>query len=156
MIREIYLGEREFVLKYVIRGLRHSDIDGICRLVNWEVGSFVSRTDLAERLKTIDSDENYRIYVAGCGERVLGFVVLQKGITLEYPGRVVRVVSMSVDVGCQNKGIGADFLELAEKFAGEKGAGVVALNCGFARYGANAFYEKRGYTKLGYNFYKRV
>ncbi len=144
------------MIKYVIRGLRHSDIDGIYKLVNWEVGSFVSRADLEERLNMIDSDENYRVYVAGSGERVLGYVVLQKGITLEYPGRIVRVVSMSVDISCQNKGIGADFLDMAEKFARERGAGLVALNCGFARYGANAFYEKRGYTKLGYNFYKRV
>ncbi len=144
------------MIKYVIRGLRHSDIDGICKLVNWEVGSFVSRADLEERLNMIDSDENYRVYVAGSGERVLGYVVLQKGITLEYPGRVVRVVSMSVDISCQNKGIGADFLDMAENFASEQGAGLVALNCGFARYGANAFYEKRGYTKMGYNFYKRV
>ncbi len=144
------------MIKYVIRGLRHSDVDGICRLVNWEIGSIVSREDVDERLKIIDGDEDYRIYVAGSGERVLGYVVLQKGITPEYPGRIVRVVSMSVDISCQNKGIGADFLDKAEDFAREEGAGLVALNCGFSRYGANAFYEKRGYTKLGYNFYRRV
>ena len=69
------------------RRFKQSDISGICRLINCELGYNVAENDLAIRINQMQKDKNYCIFVAENDNKVIAFIGLHIGIAFEFSGK---------------------------------------------------------------------
>lgn len=139
-----------------IRDFRQSDISGICRLINNELGYDVSVSELDFRIVQMMKEKHYHIFTAEHDSRIVGFCGLQASLAFEIPGRVMRIIALAVDAEYQRQGLGARLLREAEEYGRKNQTSLILVNSGLPRTGAHRFYEKHGFFKKGYNFCKRI
>lgn len=137
-----------------IRTFAWPDLPEVCALIQKELGYPVVEEELKDRLLQMEKEKNYQTLVALDGERVVGFIGLQSSLAFEVSGRIVRILVLAVKESEQQKGIGKQLVQKAEEYAQKERATAIFLNSGFQRTGAHQFYERQGYRKKGYNFYK--
>jgi len=140
-----------------IRESIENDYRQICSLINNELGyPDVKMDDLVVRMKKMDQDNNYKTFVALLDDVIVGFVGTVQGIAFEVDSGYMRIIALAVSSDYQNKGIGTSLLKHVENFASSKGITAFALNSGFRRLEAHAFYEHNGYAKKSYGFSKDI
>ena len=140
-----------------IREAIENDYCQICSLINNELGyPDVIIDDLTMQMKKMDQDENYKTFVALLDDVIVGFVGTVQGIAFEVDSGYMRVIALAVSIDYQNKGVGTSLLKHVENFASSKEITNVALNSGFRRLEAHAFYENNGYSKKSYGFSKDI
>jgi len=140
-----------------IREACSDDYISICSLVNNELGyPNVNIDDLTSRIELMNQDENYRTFVALLDDNVVGFIGMVQEIAFEISGSYMRINAFAVSKEHQNKGIGRALLKFAEDYANEKGITVFTLNIGFQRLNTHIFYERNGYIKKSFGFWKGV
>ena len=132
------------------------DLQGICELINDELGYSVSASDLEDRIAQMQNDENYQIFIAFDGKSVVGFIGLYLGLAFEISGRVMSIIALAVSRKHQCFGIGTALVQKAESFGKAHYASTILVNSGIARIAAHRFYEKQGFYKKGYSFMKKL
>lgn len=138
----------------IIRDFKCEDISGISELLNTELGKNVSVETLENRILQMQSEENYKIYVAQENGNIIGFIGLHMGLAFEVDGKVMRVIAFAVKADFQRKGIGSALIKAAKEYAVQNGVTVIGVNSGLTRLAAHSFYEKQGFYKKGYSFTK--
>lgn len=134
------------------RRFKQSDISGICRLINCELGYNVAENDLAIRINQMQKDKNYCIFVAENDNKVIAFIGLHIGIAFEFSGKVMRIIALAVKRDYQRQGICKKLLQTAENYGAENQTAIISVNSGLQRTSAHRFYEKQGFYKKGYSF----
>ena len=139
-----------------IRKAIENDYQQVCSLVNNELGyPSVKLNDLTARMKMMDQDDKYNTFVALLGDAVVGFVGIVQMLAFEIDCGYMRIIAFAVSENYQNKGIGTFLIQYVENFANSIGITSFALNSGFTRLDAHAFYEHNGFVKKSYGFTKK-
>lgn len=138
-----------------IRRADEKDYPVICSLINNELGyPDVNVEDLTSRIELMNQDDNYRAFVALIDDKVVGFIGTVQGIAFEVKGFYLRIVALAVLEEQQGKGIGSSLLKYVEDYADSKGINTFAVSSGLQRLNTHLFYEKNGFLKSSYSFWK--
>ena len=141
----------------VVRSATEHDAVAICPLINDELGyPEVTPEGVAQRIRAMDAQPDYHVFVACSEHELAGFIVLVQGIALEMDKPYLRVLALAVKASCQGRGVGRLLLQAAEQTAHAGGAGKLLLSSAFARKGAHAFYERCGFVQKGISFFKTI
>lgn len=113
-------------------------------------------------------DEMHAVFSRGLNEKtdkylcavlnnlVVGFCAIVFMNNFWQEARVAHIDVMIVDETVRCQGIGARLLEEACAVAQKSGCKVVNLDSGFHRPDAHRFYEKNGYVKRAFTFFKEI
>ena|GEM_PF-158005 len=138
----------------IIREMDAKDVLSIVGLIRRDLGYDDIYSDVYDRVIRIYENENYKVFVADDGEKVIGFVGVMRGLAFELDGEYVRVIALAVSAEYRSKGVGSRLEERVEQYAGEIGANSIVLSSGLTRTRAHVFYGEKGYQKKGYSFIK--
>lgn len=108
----------------------------------------------AERLfEKIAGYPDYKIYVALCGEKVIGSFELLIMDNLGHLGaRSAVIEDVVVAPEWQGRGVGTIMMQKALAICNEKGCYKAVLSSNFKRERAHAFYKSLGFKVHGYSF----
>lgn len=144
-------------MEIIVREICDDDYATIHSLIANELGyGNSSLKDVCKRLEAIGKRVDYKTMVALCDGRAVGFVGMCKGIAYEMDGEYLRIIALAVESSYQNRGVGTKLIEAAERYARSENVKSIALSSGLQRTNAHLFYEKRGFTKYGYSFSKKL
>jgi GNAT superfamily N-acetyltransferase len=101
-------------------------------------------TDLTERIARFQGAGSH-VIVAEAGGEVVGFVAFHVMDRFETDGRFVRIVTLVVDAGVRERGVGRHLMGEAERVAAEVGADFLEITAGHHRPEARQLYETLGY-----------
>lgn len=138
------------------REFKTSDIPHIAQMFTEELGYEMSPRYLERRIQQMQIEGGYQIFVMADKNDVAGFIGVHTSLAFEYEGKVMRIIGLATKKEYQGKGIGRRLLKKAEKYATENGVAIIAVNSGLSRESAHIFYQKRGYTKKGFSFAKKL
>lgn len=136
-----------------IRRLEKEHYASVNALISNDLGYPSTPEDTTKRLTLIQNHPDFHTLVAIVDDQVVGFIGLHTSLAYEFNGQYLRIVALAVDGRHRNLGIGTKLTQAAEQYASENNMGI-ALDSGFHREAAHAFYESRGYMKNGYRFGK--
>ncbi len=128
-----------------IRDILEKDLGYNCELVN-----------LSKRVEEMMNRDNYQIFVACDGDKVVGFIGCVNYLAFELENEGMKIIGLAVSKEYRRNGIGTALLKVAENYAKENNIEVVLLNSGLQRTYAHAFYESQGYFKKSYGLIKRI
>lgn len=144
-------------MQIVIETAVIDDYRSIADLVKTELGYVdIDAEKLKTRMYLMESDCHYVTYVAKYSGLIVGFISLRRGLSLEIDGEYMQIIDFAVQSSLQNKGIGSQLLQHAEKYVKEKNLHHITLNYGFQRVNSHTFYEHKGFTKKSYSFKKYI
>lgn len=133
-----------------------TDIRNVRDILEADLGYVVPLDELADRVREMNSDNNYKILVACEGEEVIGFAGMVSYIVFERKDKVAKIIALAVSKQYRGKGIGTNLLEKVEHYCISHNIGVLLLNSGLVRDNAHKFYESKGYSKKSYGFVKQL
>lgn len=106
------------------------------------------------------ADATINIFIADEAGQALGYVVCKlidrPENVFTFPMRYLLVDQISVRPTARGKGVGAALLERAESLAKELGLKRIQLDSWDFNTGAHAFFEKQGFEKFNYRFWKNI
>ena len=86
--------------------------------------------------------------------KIIGFMSLEMNYKLHHNGRVGIIEEFVMDPNTRSKGYGKEFLAFAENYMKQQGCLCIELTSNFRRTRAHSFYEKNGFSKTSYKFFK--
>lgn len=133
------------------------DLDAILELLD-SVGVSGEREKVLSRIKNIFYNPHFTNLVFEIKKEVVGFMTLEKSLTIDITATYLRIVVMSVHKDYMRLGIGKKMIEEAEKIAKEQEtAGIFFLvNDKNGLLGANSFLEKIDYKKTFSGYIKNI
>lgn len=139
-----------------IRPVEREDAEEVCKICCEDLGYQCDKYLVSERISQLDA-EREAVFVAVLGGEVVGFIHVDKYITLYFEA-MVNILGLAVRGKCRRHGVGKALLEAAEGWAIEHEITLVRLNSGSSRSGAHDFYRSMGYSseKDQIRFLKRV
>lgn len=113
-------------------------------------------TMVRERVTALANSSDDAIFVAEDPiAGIVGVVTLHVVPLFHQPGNLARVTALAVRAGHQGKGVGRALMEVAERWAWERGSARIEITSGDHRREAHAFYKKAGYETDERRFIKR-
>ncbi len=145
-----------------LRPARSGDAAELARL-SAQLGYPQQAVEFERRLRRLLISADHRIVVAtesGTsveGGRLLGFIAIERRLTLEL-GERVEIVGLVVDDSARRRGIGQALVRTAEDWARTIGVGDVAVRSNVVRDESHPFYERNGFerTKTQHVYRKRL
>ena len=101
-------------------------------------------SDLAARIERFSTPGSW-VVVAEAGGEVIGFVAFHLVARFETDDRFVRIVTLVVDPGVRERGIGRLLMAEVERVAREAGAASLEITAGHHRPEARQLYESLAY-----------
>lgn len=138
------------------REYRQSDIKYIRDILEFDLGYNVLLDELEKRISEMLSCNDYKIFVASNGEKVVGFVGMVSFIAFEVKNKAAKIIALAVSQEYRKNGIGTNLLNQVENYCKSNDMSVILLNSGLAREDAHKFYESKGYSKISYGFSKHI
>lgn len=129
-----------------IRGARLSDAAEMARLAG-ELGYPASADAMAQRLAGLLPDAGQHIAVVSEGERLLGWVHVQRGSTLDI-GERAEIVGLVVDAAARRHGLGRRLVAVAEAWTRAQGLASLMVRSNVARDISHPFYESIGFARI--------
>jgi len=126
-----------------LRDARESDAERLATMLTDE-GYPAGATDLAARIERF-SVPGSRVVVAEAGGDVAGFIAFHVIPRFETDDRFVRIVTLVVDPGFRERGVGRLLMTEVERVGGEAGAVYLEITAGHHRPEARQLYESLGY-----------
>lgn len=126
-----------------LRAADEADADRLAALLTDE-GYPAGATDLVDRIGRFSTPDS-RVVVAEAGGDVIGFIAFHLLSRLETDQRFLRIVTLVVDPGVRERGIGRLLMAEAERIALEDGAAYLEITAGHHRPEARQLYESLGY-----------
>lgn len=120
-----------------------TDAERLANLLTDE-GYPAGASDLAARIARFSSPES-RVTVAEAAGEVVGFIAFHVVSRFETDDRFVRIVTLVVDPGVRERGVGRLLMTDAERVAREQGAAYLEITAGHHRPEARQLYETLGY-----------
>lgn len=112
-----------------------------------ELGYPASADAMAQRLAPLLSDAAEHIAVAADGERLLGWIHVQQGLTLDIGARA-EIVGLVVDATARRHGLGRRLVAVAEDWGRAQGLPSLMVRSNVARDVAHPFYASIGFERL--------
>lgn len=138
-----------------IRTAALDDVNSMTTL-NLELDYSALTEQINERLNKILSSDNYNAFVAEKENEVIGWLVVEKRLTLES-GYTAEITGLIVSKNVRRLGVGKMLIEAAEQWALDNNLPRIVVRSNIGRQESHPFYLKRGYThtKTSHNYEKR-
>lgn len=138
-----------------IREAATADYPAIYDLIQNELGyQDLDQAKFFQRMERIAEDVNYVTIAAELDGSIVGFLGLRRGIAYNLDGEYIQIIALAVSKQKQGHGIGTRLLAWAEAYGRKNGAVKFTLNSNMRRTDAHQFYERNGYQKSSFAFYK--
>jgi GNAT superfamily N-acetyltransferase len=131
-------------MNLIIRKGTELDIEELLRL-NYQWGYEITRKELMDQLKRIDTMENAAVFVAETKGFVRGRVFVMEHITFGSEP-FVEIHGLVVDKDFRELGIGKALVQKAKEWGRQRGFKVLRLRSNINRPGAKLFYPAIGFT----------
>lgn len=140
-----------------VREATPSDYPVIFDLIRNELGyQSLDKVKFLQRMALMETDANYVTIVAEADSGVVGFLGLHRSIAYNLDGAYIQIMALAVSERMQNQGIGKQLLSWTETYCRTNDIHKLTLNSNIRRSAAHALYERNGYSKLSYAFYKTL
>ena len=141
---------------FTLRPARIEDAAEIARL-STELGYPASAAGMTPRLRSVLDDPKHHVVVAAAGDGLLGWIGLERRLSLEG-GERAEIVGLVVDARSRRAGVGAALTQRAERWAHELGYDQLVVRSNAARIESHPFYEKHGYVrrKTSHVYFKQL
>ena len=140
-----------------IRGAEQEDFAAICMLMKNELGyPGLNEAGAVRRLEYFSQCDDRATFVAVIDNEVSGFIGIKKGMEYTIDGFCAEILILAVSEKTRRSGVGTALVKKAEEWAYQNNAFEIGLHSNFKRQGAHIFYERNGYIKGSYWFYKKL
>ena len=134
-----------------------SDFPAIFQLMKNELGyPNLDETEALKRLEYFKQSDDWETFVAVTDDVIAGFIGVMKGMAYNIEGHYAEIVTLAVSEKTRRGGVGTALVKRAEEWALQNGVHEVGLHSNMKRLEAHIFYEKNGYAKKSYWFYKKL
>lgn len=140
---------------YIIREAEAGDAPAISSLYS-QLGYPASAEEMAERIETLSSMQEYITFVAEVRGDVVGLVGAYTGYSLEFNGMYGRLTALVVDEKWRGRGIGKQLVDKIETSLAGQGIHLVVLTSSSHRKDSHEFYRHIGYLDTGIRFTKKL
>lgn len=128
-----------------IRPACPQDAESIAMLCT-QLGYRATRSQIEQRLNTLDSNEHHVIYVAALPtDKAIGWIHAHRCDLIIMPPQTL-VLGLVVEENYRNCGIGQRLMKSIENWAIDKDCDAVLVRSNLIRKEAHIFYQKIGYT----------
>ena len=127
----------------IIREAVPKDAEGICAICREGLGYDCTPELVEANLRKLSPDRE-AVFTAFAGERVAGFIHVEKYSTL-YFETLANILGLAVSEEFRRLQVGTRLICAAEDWAKARGISAMRLNSGENRTGAHAFYRALGY-----------
>jgi predicted N-acetyltransferase YhbS len=139
----------------IIRKAKAGDASSISSLFS-QLGYPASAQEMAGRIRTVSSKQEYLVFVAESGSEIVGLICAYIGYSLEFTGKYGRLTALVVDEKWRGRGIGKLLMEKVESSLAKQGASLVVLTSSSYRKESHEFYRHIGYLDTGIRFTKKL
>jgi GNAT superfamily N-acetyltransferase len=129
-----------------VRGARPADAAEMARLA-CELGYPTSDEAMSDRLSALLPDAGEHIAVVPDGDRLLGWVHVQRGLSLDIGSRA-EIVGLVVDATARRHGLGRRLVAAAEDWARAQGLSSLMVRSNVARDVSHPFYASIGFERI--------
>ena len=126
-----------------IREMEPTDI-AVCRLLLLQLGYDLDLQETKRRYDAIKQKQDHAIFVGEQDGQVVALLHLYERPAFDKPPEVI-VQALVVDQNCRGTGVGKAMMNIAERWALDRGFSSVALRSSVSRSDAHAFYNRIGY-----------
>ena len=126
-----------------IREMEPMDM-AVCRLLLSQLGYDLSLQEMKRRYDTINQKQDHAIFVGEQDGQVVALLHLYERPAFDKPPEVI-VQALVVDQNCRGTGVGKKMMNMAERWAVDRGFSSVALTSSVSRSDAHSFYNRIGY-----------
>ena len=126
-----------------IREMGAMDIT-VCRFLLSQLGYDLSLQEMKRRYDAIKQKQDHAIFVGEQDGQVVGLLHLYERPAFDKPPEVI-VQALVVDRNCRGTGVGKKMMNMAERWALDRGFSSVALTSRVSRSDAHSFYNRIGY-----------
>jgi GNAT superfamily N-acetyltransferase len=137
------IGNRGLGMTIVIRDMGPTDI-AACRLLLSQLGYDLNEQEVKRRYKAIKKRQDHAVFVGEQDGQVVALLHLYERPAFDKPPEVI-VQALVVDQKWRDSGAGKTMMNLAERWALDRGFSSVALTSSVSRSDAHSFYNKIGY-----------
>jgi GNAT superfamily N-acetyltransferase len=136
-----------------IRDVGPSDAAAVAMLCT-QLGYPTTSDVIPHRLARLAADANARAFIAERDGASVGLLTIHLRHTLNHEAPIGQITLMVVDENNRNHGVGRSLVDVAERWAAERGTQRMSVTTQLTRAGAHAFYEKVGYAHTGRRYSK--
>ena len=136
-----------------IREARIGDIPTLVNLIR-SLGYEVDEEGLGARLHDLAGQG--RPTLVAETDRIVGCITLGITPVLHRPRPVGRITMLVVAEDARGQGLGRLLVDAAEHRLREAGCGLIEVTSNLRRADAHAFYERLGYERTSYRFYRSL
>ena len=126
-----------------IREMEPMDI-AVCRLLLSQLGYDLNLQEMKRRYEAIKQKQDHAIFVGEQDGQVVALLHLYERPAFDKPPEVI-VQALVVDQNCRGTGVGKAMMNIAERWALDRGFSSVALTSSVSRSDAHSFYNRIGY-----------
>ena len=129
--------------------VRHARADDAARIAELSgvLGYPVDSRVMAKRLAHLLARDDNAIFVAGEGDRVVGWIHGAEHELLEI-GRLCEILGLVVEPSARRSGAGRALMAAIEHWAGLRGVRQVSVRSNVVRLESHPFYERLGFTRV--------
>jgi GNAT superfamily N-acetyltransferase len=120
-----------------IREMEPMDI-AVCRLLLSQLGYDLNLQEVKQRYDAIKQKQDHAIFLGEQGGQVVALLHLYETTAFNKPPEVI-VQALVVDQNCRGTGVGKKMMNMAERWALDRGFSSVALTSGVSRSDAICF-----------------
>ncbi len=137
----------------IIRSATERDAAELCRLNTL----FNEVTDVSPETIALSIRDNgqERVFVAECGNRLIGFCCTQLFKSFCYNRNSAEITELFVEESYRRKGVATELMSLAERYYSDKYIDNFRLLTGDHNISAQSFYESLGYLKTDEIMYEK-
>jgi GNAT superfamily N-acetyltransferase len=129
-----------------IRGARLTDAAEMARLAG-QLGYPASADAMAQRLAALLPDAGQYIAVVADADRLLGWMHVQRGSTLDVGDRA-EIAGLVIDATARRHGLGRRLVAIAEDWTRAQGVASLMVRSNVARDLSHPFYESIGFARI--------
>lgn len=143
--------------RLTIRWATEGDVESLAILMT-ELGYATTGEEMRDRLRVINGEPHYKVFVADYNGIVAGMAGALKSYYFEQNGSYVRLGALVTKEAYRNRGVGKALVEAVEQWAKEVQAHAIVLNCGNReeRKVAHGFYRQVGFEARSTGYVKQL
>ena len=126
-----------------IREMEAADI-AVCRMLLSQLGYDLNLQEVKRRYEEIKQKQDHEVFVGEQDGQVVALLHLYERPAFDKPPEVI-VQALVIDKNCRGTGVGKAMMNMAERWALDRGFSSVALTSRVSRSDAHSFYNRIGY-----------
>src|SRR6516165_9372585 len=126
-----------------IREMEAADI-AVCRMLLSQLGYDLSLQEVKRRYEAIKQKQDHEVFVGEQDGQVVALMHLYERPAFDKPPEVI-VQALVIDQNWRGTGVGKAMMNIAERWALDRGFSSVVLTSSLSRSDAHSFYNRIGY-----------